>query len=140
MVGLGLQELINEIPIGSVQFDTFEATGFGPSRSLTIVLYNAGNLFRIQGARDLMVVLACGRVNAIGVDLVGRCGDGKLSAMETGMGSPSSMPELCKNLAAFAMDCLYNRLLRLGLCIVIETGGVEPTIALFRYDCRFRDD
>ena len=84
MVGLGLQELINEIPIGSVQFDTVEATGFGPSRSLTIVLYNAGNLFCIQGARDLMVerLWACEYRQR---DLVGRCGDGKLSAMETGM-------------------------------------------------------
>ena len=138
VVGFGLQELINQIAIGRVNFHPIKTRRLGSFGGPAIVFHHCRHLVGFQGARGFVGVFARG-----GVDVVVADGDRggrnrqRLIGAETAVGSAATVPQLQENFAVPIVHCLGDLFPGFRLSIVVNAGRVLPTNALFRNDGGF---
>src|SRR6202011_1122530 len=103
VVRLRLEELVDQVAVGCVEFHAVE-TGFLRSKGGSpVVRHDPWNLGRFQRPWDFVRLLADGRVDVWLVDLDGRGSDSGLAAVETAVGGPSGMPKLEEDYPALFM-------------------------------------
>ena len=103
LVGAVLQELVEQIAIGTVQFDTVEAGLFGVFRALAIGGDDGRNLAGLEGSRgDIFAQRTEQADMAEWRDGAG--GERQLAIQKIRVGNTTDMPELQKNSSATNMD------------------------------------
>ena len=102
---LVLQELVEQIAIGAMNFDAVEAGGLGILSALLIGGDDAGNFLRLQRPRgDIFLFRPHQRDMPFGPDGAGR--HRRRAVQENGIGNASDMPKLQQHAPACAMHRL----------------------------------
>ena len=140
LIGFRLQEFIEQIAIGGMDFHAVKTGRSGQFRSASVVLYNPGNFLGLQSSWNLMRFLTIGSVDILFVNFNRRRCHGKLAVMETAVRRPAAMPQLQKNRTSLAMNGIDNLLPSCCHGIGINPWGLHPTIGLFRNRGGFGDD
>ena len=82
MVGAGLEELVEQVPVRGVDLDAVETRFARAPRRGDVVGDDAGQLLGLERARRLVLLLALGGVHAVPLEADRRGRDGQLPAVE----------------------------------------------------------
>src|SRR5882757_6727972 len=128
MVGAVLEELVEEVAVGSVEFDAVEACGLGVLCAATEGFDDALDLASFESARgDEGTLWAQETDCAFSGDGAGR--DGKLTVEELGVGDAADVPDLRIDVAASVVNGGGDGLPGFGLLLRPQAGDVGVTDA-----------
>ncbi len=140
LVGARLQELIQQIAIGRVNFDTVESGRRRPLRRRDVVGDNTGQFARFQSTGSFVVFLAQGCMDTVASQSDRRRRHRQGSVVEVTVGGPSHVPQLKEDPTSFGMHGLDHLTPGIALLIGVDARRPNPAIALGGDGCRFGDD
>ena len=140
VVRLRLEEGVDQVAVGPVDFHAVEAGFLRSLGGSPVVLHDPRNLGRFQRPWDFVRLLAGGRVDVRLVDLDGRGSDGGLAAVETAVGGPSGMPKLEEDHPALFMHGVCGVLPPFGHLVRVDARRLVPAVGLLGDRGRLGDE
>jgi hypothetical protein len=136
LVGAVLQELVDQIAVGAVDFDAVEAGGLGANRALTELLDDLLDLVDLKRAGWRCLDPAIPGENEI-LDRNGRWRQWRNAAGHRGVTLPANVPELQKDHAAFGVHGVSHLAPAVDLRIGVDAGCTEIAASLDGDGCGF---
>src|SRR5690606_24364770 len=134
-----LQELIDQVPVGGVNFNAVEARVTSMARRVGEILNNMGDFFRMQRAGHHIIALRPQQADMPRTrDGAGR--DGNLAIQVFRVGHPSHMPQLHEHLPALVVNGRSDLSPTINLSGGPDTGCVGIPHALRRNGSRFAEN
>ena len=126
-----VQELIDEVAVGTVDLHTIEARLDGVGGGLGVILDQLDDFCHRQGAGHLICQLAHARHRALETD----GGRGQhLGLMEEGVGEAAHVPELGEDLAPLGVYGIGHLLPSCNLLGAVDARGIGIALAIRAYD------
>ena len=139
LVGAALQELVQQVAIGAVDFHAVETGGLGILGSAAVGLDDVGDLFGFQGARGRVLAQRAHQADvAFGLDRAGRYGQFAIEV--AGVGDTANVPQLQENAPASAVHGLGDVMPAAHLLVVPDAGRVGVADAHRADRCRFAEN
>ncbi len=133
------EELMKEVPVGRMDFNTVKAGDNRISSGLSEVIGSVMNLVYCEGAgRHGILETFVGEGLVPGV--YGRRGDGKFASVKVGVGHAATVPELAEDVSVFTVYGLGHLFPAFNLDVAVDPRGIDVTDTLLRYLGAFRDD
>ena len=130
MVCLRLEELVDQVAVGGVDFHAVEPCLLRSLGGSPVVLHDPRDLGRFQRPWDFVRLLAGGRVDVRLVALDGRGSDGGLAAVETAMRGSSRVPKLEEDHTALFMHGVGGVLPPFGHLVGVDARRLVPAVRL----------
>ena len=139
LVGAALQELVEQVAVGTVDFYTVEAGCFGVFCALAIGVNDVSNFFSFQRARGHVILHRPDQADVPG-RLEGARSHRQLAIQINRVGNTAHMPELQDDLAAGGMHRLGDGAPATHLFSRPNAGGVRVADTHWRDGRGFADD
>ena len=134
LVGTGFQKLLQQIAVGSVDFDAVKTAGDGVARRVAVVLHDAGQLGGVEGARHRGVDKHCCAVlqqHGFGVGANRRgCHRRLIARLQAGVRDAPDVPQLHHNFAVGLVDGLGHFFPAVELLGAVQAGHVGVALRL----------
>ena len=140
MIGLRLQELVDEIAVGGMDLHAIEAGGPRPRRRPGVVGDDLRNLGGVEGPRRLVGLFSLRRMDAVAGDCDCRRRHGQAATVKAGMRRPAHVPELKEDSSATGMDGVGGQPPAIGHGVGIDSGRLQPAVGLLGNGGRLGDD